>query len=82
MTMICDPIPFVELVQKNLVGNYEPIMGVCGKIFIIFTICKCCSCCELNINFQNVIPLLHKHEGPQMGDVLSTHCKIREDRLG
>jgi len=28
------------------------------------------------------IPLLHKHEGPQMGDVLSTHCKIREDRLG
>jgi len=28
------------------------------------------------------IPLLHKHESSQMGDVLSTHCKIREDRLG
>jgi len=35
MTMIYDPIPFVKLVQKVLVGNYEPIMGICGKIFII-----------------------------------------------
>jgi len=26
MTMIHDPIPFVKLVEKNLVGNYEPIM--------------------------------------------------------
>jgi len=34
MTMIYDPIPFVELVQKILVGNYEPVMGICGKIFI------------------------------------------------
>jgi len=24
MTMIYDPIPFAELVQKFLVGNYEP----------------------------------------------------------
>ena len=33
--MICDPIPF-ELVQKNLPvgGHYEPIMGICGKIFM------------------------------------------------
>jgi len=30
-----DPIPFVKLVQKFLVGNYEPIIGICGKIFII-----------------------------------------------
>jgi len=35
MTMIYDPIPFVKLVQKFLVGNYEPIMRMCGKIFII-----------------------------------------------
>jgi len=35
MKMIYDPIPFVKLVQKILVGNYEPIMGICGKIFII-----------------------------------------------
>jgi len=34
MTMIYDPIGFVKLVQKLLVGNYEPIMGICGKIFI------------------------------------------------
>jgi len=30
-----DPIPFVKLVQKMLFGNYEPIMGNCGKRFII-----------------------------------------------
>jgi len=35
MTLIYDPISFVKLVQKILVGNYEPIMGICGKIFII-----------------------------------------------
>jgi len=35
MTMIYDPIPFVKLGQKILIGNYEPIMRVCGKIFII-----------------------------------------------
>ena len=53
MTMIYDPIPSVKLVQKifPVVGNFEPITGICGKIFIICTICKCCSCCELNINF-------------------------------
>ena len=33
--MIYDPIPFVKLVHKTLVGNYEPIMGICGKIFIL-----------------------------------------------
>ena len=35
MTMIYDPIPFVKLVQKILVVNYEPIMRIGGKIFII-----------------------------------------------
>jgi len=35
MTMTYDPIHFAKLVQKNLVGNYEPIMRICGKIFII-----------------------------------------------
>jgi len=35
MTMIYDPIPFDKLVQKILVGNYEPIMRIFGKIFII-----------------------------------------------
>jgi len=33
--MIYHPILFIKLVQKILVGNYEPIMGICGKIFII-----------------------------------------------
>jgi len=35
MTMIYDSLPFVKLVQKYVVGNYEPIMRICGKIFII-----------------------------------------------
>jgi len=35
MAMIYDPIPFAKPVQKILVGNYEPIMRICGKIFII-----------------------------------------------
>jgi len=30
-----DPIPFVKLIQKILVGNYELIIGICGKIFIL-----------------------------------------------
>ena len=35
MTMIFDPIPFVKLVQKILLRNYEPIVRICGKIFKI-----------------------------------------------
>jgi len=35
MKMIYNPISFVKLVQTNLGGNYEPIMGICEKIFII-----------------------------------------------
>jgi len=34
MTIIYYPIPF-KLVQKILVGNYEPIMRICGKIYIV-----------------------------------------------
>ena len=35
MTMIYDPIPFVKLVPKILVGNYKPIMRIFWKILII-----------------------------------------------
>jgi len=35
MTMIYDPILFVKLVQKILGTNYEPTMGIHGKMFII-----------------------------------------------
>jgi len=34
MTVVYDPIPF-KLVQKILVGNYEPIMRIFGKICTI-----------------------------------------------
>jgi len=33
--MIYDPITFVKLVQKFLIEKYEPIMGICAKVFII-----------------------------------------------
>jgi len=33
--MISDTTTFVKHVQKILVGNYESMMGICGKIFII-----------------------------------------------
>jgi len=35
MTMIYDPIPFVKLIQKFLIGNDEAIMRIGGKIYII-----------------------------------------------
>jgi len=36
MTVIYNPIPFVARSKKfGLVGNYEPIMRISGKIFII-----------------------------------------------
>jgi len=35
MKMIYDPISFVKLIQKILGGNYELIMGICEKIFIL-----------------------------------------------
>ena len=58
MTVVYNPIPFVKLIQKFFHGNYEPIiMGICGKIFIIYLHnLPCCSCCELNIHFQNIYP--------------------------
>ena len=33
--MIYDPIPFVKLIQKSLVGNYELIIGIYGTTFIM-----------------------------------------------
>jgi len=34
MTMIYDPILLLSWIKKILAGNYEPIMGICGKLFI------------------------------------------------
>jgi len=36
--MIKDLSPFVKLVQKFIVANYELIMGISGKIFHNFAI--------------------------------------------
>jgi len=35
MKMMYDPISFVKFIQKILGVNYEPIMGIGEKIFII-----------------------------------------------
>jgi len=66
MTMISDPNPFVKLLKKILVGNYEPIMRICGKIFVsnlhnlqmLFML-------WIKNKFCECLASLHKHEGPQ-----------------
>ena len=84
MTMIYDPIPFVKLVQKILVVNYEPIMRIGGKIFII------------NFhNLQMLFMLRIKNEfseclsrppaktwRPLMEDFLATVCRGPQTRWG
>jgi len=66
MTMNYDPNPFVKLVQKILFGNYEPIVRICGKIFII-SLRNLQMLCMLWIKnkFSECQASLHKHEGPQ-----------------
>ena len=65
MTMIYDPIGFVKLVQKLLVGNYEPIMGICGKIFItdLHNLQMLFMFWIIN-KFSECLVSLHKHEVP------------------
>ena len=66
MTMIYDPIPFVELVQTILVGNYEPIMRICGKIFIInLHNLPMLFMLWIKNKFLECLAPMHKHECPQ-----------------
>jgi len=66
MTMIYDPIPFVKLVRKCLVGNYEPIMGICGKLFIInLHNLQMLFMLWIKNTFLECLAPLHKHEDPQ-----------------
>ena len=66
MTMIYDLIPFVKLVQKILVVNYEPIMRICGNIFVI-NLHSLQMLCMLWIKykFSECLSPLHKHEAPK-----------------
>ena len=60
-----DPIPFVKLVQKMLFGNYEPIMGNCGKRFIInLHNLQMLFMLWIKNKFSECLALLHKHEAP------------------
>ena len=66
MTMIYDPIRFVLLVEKILVGNCEPIMRIWGKIFVInLHNLQMLFMLWIKNKFSECLTLLHKHEGPQ-----------------
>ena len=66
MTLILGPNSFVTLVQKILVGNYEPIMGICGKIFIInLHSLQMLFMLWIKHKISECLAPLHKHEGPQ-----------------
>ena len=66
MRMIYDPIPFLKLVQKILVGNYEPIMRICGKRFIInLHNLKMLLMLWIKNKFSECQVPLHQHEGHQ-----------------
>ena len=65
MTMIYDPIPFVKLVLIILFGNYEPIKGICGKIFIInLHKLQILFMLWIKNKFSECLTPLHKHESP------------------
>jgi len=64
MTWFYDPIHFVKLVQKILV-EYERIMGICGKIFIIYLHnLQMLFMLWIKYKFSECLATLHKHEGP------------------
>jgi len=66
MTMTDDPILFAELVQKILVGNYEPIMCIFGKIFTInLHNVQMLFMFWIKNTFSECLALLDKHAGPQ-----------------
>ena len=66
MTMIYDPIPFVKLVQKFSVENYELIMLICGKIcIIILHNLQMPFMLWIRNTFSECLAPLHKHEAPK-----------------
>ena len=81
MTMIYDPIPYVELVQKFFVGNYEPIMRICGKIFIInLHNLQILFMLWIKNKFSECLVLMHKHEGPQWKIFWRRFCPAPQTR--
>ena len=66
MAMINDPIPIAKLVQKILVGKYEPIMGIFRKIFIInLHNLQMLFMLWIKYRFSECLALSHKYEGPE-----------------
>jgi len=80
--MIYDAIPFFELLQKMLVGNYEPIMDICGKIFIInLQNLQMLFVLWINNKFSECPAPVHKHEAPNgrlSGDGSAQDCRHGE----
>ena len=67
MTMLLQPNSFVKLVQKILVGNYEPIIGICRKIFIInLHHLQMLFMLRIKHKFSESLAPFHKHEAPNV----------------
>ena len=75
MKMIYNPISFVKLVQTNLGGNYEPIMGICEKIFIInLHNLQMLFMLWIKYKLSECLASLHKYEGPQWKNFWRRFC--------
>ena len=75
MTMIYDPIPFVKLIQKFLIGNDEAIMRIGGKKYIInLNNLQMLFMLSIRYKFSECLPLLHNHEGPNGRLFLGRFC--------
>ena len=63
---------FCQARSKILVGNYEPIMGICWNIFIIINLHNLQMLFMLWIKntFSECLAPLHKHEDPQWKTLL------------
>jgi len=75
MTKIYDPIPFVKLVQKIFVGNYQHIMRICGKIFMINLYnLQMLFMLWIKNKFSECLTPLYKHEDPQWKTFWQRFC--------
>jgi len=75
------PNSFFKLVQKILVGNYESIMGICEKIFIInLHNLQMLLMLWIKYKFSECLAPLHKHEGLQWKTFWRRFCSSPQIR--
>jgi len=73
-----DLIPFAKLVQKIFVGNHEPIVGICGKIFIIHL--HNLQMLWIKNKFSECLARLHRHEAPHWNTFSRRFSPISQTR--